>query len=87
MTQPELNISDATEPIAIIGAACRLAGEVSDLGTLWDMISREKTGHCKVPGDRWDADVWHHPDPDRRGAVCCSQIPETKQDGSEGWDG
>jgi len=57
------------EPIAIIGAACRLPGEVSSLGSLWEMISNVKTGHGKIPSDRWDADVWHHPDPDRKGAV------------------
>ncbi|KAK3987244.1 putative polyketide synthase [Cladorrhinum sp. PSN332] len=57
------------EPIAVIGAACRLPGEVSSLGNLWDMISKVKTGHCKIPSDRWDADVWHHPDPDRKGGI------------------
>lgn len=60
---------DKQEPIAIVGAACRFAGEVSSLGNLWDMISNAKTGHCKVPTDRWDADVWHHPDADRKGSV------------------
>ncbi|KAH7131815.1 hypothetical protein B0J11DRAFT_599822 [Dendryphion nanum] len=61
--------SDKQEPIAIIGASCRLAGEVSSLGGLWDMISNAKTGHCKIPADRWDADTWHHPDPDRKGGI------------------
>jgi acyl transferase domain-containing protein len=60
---------DKQEPIAIVGAACRLAGEVSSLGGLWDMISKERTGHCKIPADRWDADTWHHPDADRKGGV------------------
>jgi acyl transferase domain-containing protein len=60
---------DKQEPIAIVGAACRLPGEVSSLSNLWDMVSNAKTGHCKVPADRWDADVWHHPDPDRKGSV------------------
>ncbi|KAJ4859016.1 KR domain-containing protein [Trichoderma breve] len=60
---------DKQEPIAIIGAACRLPGQVSALGDLWDMISKEKTGHCKVPEDRWNGDLWHHPDPDRKGGL------------------
>lgn len=64
---------DQQEPIAIIGAACRLPGQVSALGDLWDMISKERTGHCKVPEDRWNGDLWHHPDPDRKGGV--SQTP------------
>lgn len=60
---------DKQEPIAIIGAACRLPGDVSSLGNLWDMISHSKTGHCKIPAERWDADIWHHTDPDRKGSV------------------
>lgn len=64
---------DKQEPIAIIGAACRLPGEVSTLGSLWDMISYSRTGHGKIPAERWDADVWYHPDPDRKGSV--SDVP------------
>jgi acyl transferase domain-containing protein len=58
---------DKQEPIAIIGAACRFSGDVDSLDSLWDMITKEKTGHCPVPGDRWDSEAWYHPDPDRRG--------------------
>ncbi|KAK2028328.1 PKSN polyketide synthase for alternapyrone biosynthesis protein [Colletotrichum zoysiae] len=58
------------EPIAIIGAACRFAGEAKSLGGLWDMISHGRNGHGKVPPSRWDADAWYHPDPDRKGSVC-----------------
>jgi acyl transferase domain-containing protein len=61
--------ADKQEAIAIIGAACRLPGQVSNLGNLWDMISNARTGHCKVPEDRWDADLLYHPDPDRKGTV------------------
>jgi hypothetical protein len=60
------------EPIAIVGAACRLAGEASSLHGLWDMMQNSRTAHAKVPEDRWDADAWYHPDPDRKGSV--SQI-------------
>ncbi|PKX97840.1 type I polyketide synthase [Aspergillus novofumigatus IBT 16806] len=61
--------SDKQEPIAIIGAACRFAGGASSLDSLWDMISKVKTGHGAVPGDRWDSNMWHHPDPDRKGGI------------------
>ncbi|KAJ3499201.1 hypothetical protein NLG97_g515 [Lecanicillium saksenae] len=60
---------DKQEPIAIVGAACRFAGEASSLGSLWDMISKVKTGHCAVPNDRWDSKSWYHPDPDRKGGI------------------
>lgn len=61
--------SDKQEPIAIVGAACRFAGEASSLGSLWDMISKVKTGYCQVPRDRWDSENWFHPDPDRKGGI------------------
>ncbi|CAO1603176.1 hypothetical protein XANCAGTX0491_006768 [Xanthoria calcicola] len=60
---------DKQEPIAIVGTACRFAGEASSLGSLWDMISNVKTGHCPVPSDRWDSKQWYHPDPDRKGGI------------------
>lgn len=60
---------DKQEPIAIVGAACRFAGEASSLGSLWDMVSKVKTGHCPVPSDRWDSKQWYHPDPDRKGGI------------------
>ncbi|GKT47554.1 reducing polyketide synthase FUB1 [Colletotrichum spaethianum] len=71
---------DQQEPIAIIGAACRLPGEVSSLGDLWDMISHERTGHGKIPADRWDADVLHHPDQDRKGSMAVKNGYFLKED-------
>ncbi|OJD32083.1 polyketide synthase [Diplodia corticola] len=62
-------MDDKQEPIAIVGAACRLPGQASSLGSLWDMISNVRTGHGKVPADRWDGDIWNHPDPDRKGGI------------------
>ncbi|KAF2129725.1 ketoacyl-synt-domain-containing protein [Dothidotthia symphoricarpi CBS 119687] len=71
---------DKQEPIAIIGAACRLPGEVSSLGNLWDMVSQAKTGHCKIPSERWNADVWYHPDEDRRGGISLKHGYSLQQD-------
>lgn len=58
------------DPIVVVGTACRLPGEATSLQALWDMMSNERTGHVPVPAERWDADAWYHPDPDRKGAVC-----------------
>ncbi|KXH41518.1 PKSN polyketide synthase for alternapyrone biosynthesis protein [Colletotrichum salicis] len=60
---------DEQEPIAIIGTACRLPGEATSVGRLWDMISHGRSAHGKVPSSRWDADLWYHPDPDRKGSI------------------
>lgn len=57
------------EPIAIVGAACRFAGEASSLPGLWNLMREKRTAHAKVPKSRWDADAWYHPDSDRKGTV------------------
>ncbi|GAW15899.1 hypothetical protein ANO14919_053210 [Xylariales sp. No.14919] len=57
------------EPIAIVGAACRLPGEASSLDGLWNMMKESRTAHAKVPTERWDADAFYHPDPDRKGTL------------------
>ncbi|KAL2203578.1 ketoacyl-synt-domain-containing protein [Sarocladium strictum] len=57
------------DPIVIVGAACRLAGEATSVDALWHKMNKSKSGHGPVPSDRWNADAWYHPDPDRKGAI------------------
>lgn len=59
----------ACEPIAIVGAACRLPGEASSLQGLWHLISNGRSAHRRVPPERWNAEAWYHPDPDHKGTV------------------
>ncbi|KAL5344841.1 hypothetical protein ACLOAV_010238 [Pseudogymnoascus australis] len=67
--QTTINYGDYIEPIAIIGMACRFSGKVSSPVEFWDMLFNKRSGHCKVPSGRFDADAWQHPDHERRGAV------------------
>ena len=60
---------DALEPIAIIGMSCRFPGDVSSPEQLWDMLVHQRSGHCEIPENRFNAKVWQHPDHDRKGAV------------------
>ena len=60
---------DKQEPIAITGASCRFPGSASSIKNLWDMISHSRSALGEVPSDRFDADAWFHPDPDRKGTV------------------
>lgn len=62
-------MTDGQEAIAIIGAACRFSGGVKSPSDLWDMLTSVRSGHCRVPADRWNTDAWYHPDPDRKGGV------------------
>ena len=70
---------DKIEPIAIIGMACRFSGEASSVDNFWDMMSNAHTGHRRVPPDRFNADSWHHPEHDRRGAVYIGSKPISKR--------
>jgi hypothetical protein len=74
----------ADDPIVIVGAACRLAGEASSLTHLWDMMKGSRIALAEVPKDCWNADAWYHPDPDRKGSVslltihnCCHILTDT----------
>ncbi|KAJ5737446.1 Acyl transferase/acyl hydrolase/lysophospholipase [Penicillium malachiteum] len=57
------------EPIAVIGMGCRFSGEASSLEGFWNMIREGRTGHCKVPPNRYEASGWHHPSHDRKGSI------------------
>lgn len=71
------NYGDQVEPIAIVGMAGRFPGEASSVEKFWDMISQGRTGHSKVPSDRFDAEAWYHPNHERRGAVSLKPCAST----------
>jgi acyl transferase domain-containing protein/NADPH:quinone reductase-like Zn-dependent oxidoreductase/acyl carrier protein len=53
----------ATDPIAILGAACRLPG-APDLDAFWSLLAEGRDAVTTVPADRFDQARWLHP---RRG--------------------
>ncbi|MYX08377.1 SDR family NAD(P)-dependent oxidoreductase, partial [Streptomyces sp. SID8375] len=56
------------EPIAIIGMACHLPGNVHSPEDLWRMLESGQDGISAFPGDRgWNLDALYHPDPDHQG--------------------
>ncbi|KAI9151993.1 Highly reducing polyketide synthase VdtX [Paramyrothecium foliicola] len=49
------------EPIAILGMGMRLPGAVTNDKEYWDLLISGKSGHCRVPKDRYNAKTWYGP--------------------------
>lgn len=54
-------------PIAIVGMSCRLSGNVSTLDDFWTLISRSRDGWCPNPEERFNSDIFNHPNPQKKG--------------------
>lgn len=58
-----------TEPIAIVGMACRMPGGVNAPADFWDLLRNRVDAVREVPADRWDINAFYDPDPDRPGTM------------------
>ena len=59
-----------TEPIAVVGMACRLPGGVDSPAQYWQFLKDGGNGVIRVPADRWDADAYYSDDHTRPGTIC-----------------
>jgi acyl transferase domain-containing protein/SAM-dependent methyltransferase len=55
-----------TEPIAIVGMACRFPG-ASDVAAFWRLLRDGVDAIREVPADRWDVATWYDANPDAPG--------------------
>ncbi|MGV9884636.1 beta-ketoacyl [acyl carrier protein] synthase domain-containing protein [Streptomyces sp. NPDC003006] len=60
---PEQNVCPQEEPLAIVGAACRLPGGVNDLQSLWSVLEQGRDLVTEAPPERFESDRFL----DRRG--------------------
>ena len=61
--------SRPTEPIAIVGMACRFPGGANSPAQYWDLLSNGVDAIGEIPPDRWDADAYYDADPDAPGKM------------------
>jgi hybrid polyketide synthase/nonribosomal peptide synthetase ACE1 len=52
-----------SEPIAIVGTACRFPGEASSPQKLWDLLCRPRDVLSDIPSSRFNVERFYHPDP------------------------
>ena len=58
-----------TEPIAIVGLACRFPGGVDSPDSYWTLLAGGVDAITEVPRERWDIERFYDPDPDAAGKM------------------
>ncbi|KAG8158497.1 hypothetical protein KVR01_011619 [Diaporthe batatas] len=67
-THPQPTPPQKQAPIAIVGMACRLPGNVSSPAEFWELCSRARTGFGPIPKDRFSHDAYYHPNAGKLGS-------------------
>lgn len=49
----------SSEPIAVVGMACRFPGGVDNADQYWELLKDGRSGIIRVPAERWDADAYY----------------------------
>ena len=52
-----------SDPVAVIGAGCRVPGGATNADEMWRLLRSGAHGVGDVPADRWDMRDWYDPDP------------------------
>nr|WRX36517.1 hypothetical protein [Cystobacterineae bacterium] len=66
-TQAAARTVNHEEPIAIIGASCRLPGGADDLEAFWRLMTSGAVVTDEAPAERWSRDEWYDPNREASG--------------------
>jgi acyl transferase domain-containing protein len=55
-------VSPPNGPIAIVGCACRFAGDANNPSKLWELLRDPKDIRKEVPESRFNINGYYHPD-------------------------
>ena len=61
-------MNQSSEPIAIVGMACRLPGGVTNPDAFWTLLSTKTDAISQIPNSRWSKDFFFHPNAESGGA-------------------
>ncbi|KAK4235760.1 polyketide synthase [Achaetomium macrosporum] len=56
-------------PVAIVGMACRMPGNVSTPAEFWELCTRARSGWTEIPKARFDSSRFYHPNPGKGGTL------------------
>lgn len=57
------------DAICIVGIGCRYPGDNGGVEGFWETITGARSTHSEVPKQRWDPDVYYHPNHERAGSI------------------
>ncbi|MFJ7900277.1 amino acid adenylation domain-containing protein [Streptomyces sp. NPDC096198] len=58
-----------SEPVAVVGMACRMPGGADSPEAFWEFLDRGGDGIGDIPAGRWDVGHFYDPDPDAPGKM------------------
>lgn len=63
-------VETLTEPIAIVGLACKFGGDARSPEELWKMLVEGRNAWTPTPSSRFSSKGFFHPDADKLDTVC-----------------
>ncbi|KAG6361752.1 hypothetical protein INS49_009980 [Diaporthe citri] len=66
-----LSNEPTSEPIAIVGLSCKLAGSARSPEKLWEMLAEGRSAWSEIPSSRFNVKGTHHPNHEKINTVTC----------------